>query len=234
MSTHLDVGLSRFADGHRGFAVASDGAFAIAAPAAARLKRGVDLFLALMLAPVVLLMILPICLLVMLQGGSPVYRHLRIGRGGRAFYCHKIRTMALDADAQLKALLDSNHLVREEWAEQFKLKNDPRVTRLGYFLRRTSLDELPQLWNVIKGEMSFIGPRPIIADELPLYGEDAPAYLACRPGISGLWQVNGRNDVSYEERVALDTRYAREWSLLLDARILLLTLPVVLRAKGSY
>ena len=214
--------------------VALDNTFAIATPAATRLKRGVDLFPAVMLAPLVAMTILPICLLVMLQGGNPVYRHLRIGQGGRAFYCYKIRTMALDADAQLKALLDSNYLAREEWAEQFKLRNDPRVTRLGYFLRRTSLDELPQLWNVIRGEMSFIGPRPIIADELQMYGEDVSTYLACRPGISGLWQVSGRNDISYEKRVALDARYAREWSLLLDARILLLTLRVVLKARGSY
>ena len=190
--------------------------------------------LALLLAPLISLVSLPICLLVALEGGSPVYRHLRVGRDGRSFYCYKIRTMALDADVQLKALLDSNHLAREEWSEQFKLKKDPRVTRLGHFLRKTSLDELPQLWNVLKGEMSFVGPRPIIPDELERYGEHAAAYFACSPGISGLWQISGRNDASYEERVLLDERYANEWTLALDAKILLRTVPVVLKTRGSY
>jgi lipopolysaccharide/colanic/teichoic acid biosynthesis glycosyltransferase len=140
----------------------------------------------------------------------------------------------LDAEAQLKALFESNHLVREEWSERFKLKKDPRVTRLGYFLRKASLDELPQLWNVLKGEMSFIGPRPITPDELQRYGEYASAYLACYPGISGLWQISGRNDASYEERVLMDERYARDWTLALELGILLRTLPVVLKARGSY
>ena len=236
MSTHIRTHLPGFADVHAGNFSASDDEvlFAIAATRATRAKRSLDLVLALFLAPLVVLLILPICSLVMLESGKPLYRHLRLGRNGRAFYCYKIRTMGLDADAQLKALLDSNHLAREEWSEQFKLKDDPRVTRLGRFLRKTSLDELPQLWNVLKGEMSFIGPRPIIPEELRCYGEHAAAYLACTPGISGLWQVSGRNDISYEERVLLDERYAREWTLALDARILLRTLPVVLKAKGSY
>ena len=199
-----------------------------------RLKRGVDLFLSLLLAPLVLLIAVPLCLMVMMEGGAPVYRHLRVGRGGRSFYCYKFRTMMVDADARLKDLLDSNHLAREEWSERFKLRNDPRVTRLGHFLRRTSLDELPQLWNVLSGDMSFIGPRPVICDELEKYGDDVAAYLACRPGISGLWQVNGRNDTSYEQRVAYDLQYARDWSLWLDLHILLKTFPVVLKARGSY
>jgi undecaprenyl-phosphate galactose phosphotransferase len=134
----------------------------------------------------------------------------------------------------LRALLNNDELARAEWEAYFKLKDDPRVTRLGRFLRRTSLDELPQLWNVLKGEMSFVGPRPIIQEELPRYGERAAAYLACAPGISGLWQVSGRNDISYEERTLLDERYAREWTLAFDLWILLRTLPVVLGARGSY
>jgi len=124
---------------------------AIATTKAMWLKRALDLALGLALAPFVLLVLAPVCLLVTLDGGSPIYRHLRLGRGGRTFYCYKIRTMVPDADAQLKALLDSNHLAREEWSEQYKLKKDPRVTGLGSFLRKTSLDELPQLWNVLKG-----------------------------------------------------------------------------------
>jgi lipopolysaccharide/colanic/teichoic acid biosynthesis glycosyltransferase len=207
---------------------------AVSAPKAMRLKRVLDLVLGLALLPLVLLLLAPVCLLVTLDGGQPVYRHLRLGRGGRTFYCYKVRTMVPDADARLKALLDSNHLAREEWSERFKLKKDPRVTRLGQFLRKTSLDELPQLWNVLRGEMSFIGPRPIIPDELERYGDRAAAYLACSPGISGLWQVSGRNDASYEQRVLLDERYAREWTFVLDAQILLRTLPVVLGARGSY
>ena len=207
---------------------------AIVVPKAMRLKRALDLALGFALAPLVLLLLAPVCLLVTLDGGRPVYRHLRLGRGGRTFYCYKVRTMVPDADARLKALLDSNHLAREEWSERFKLKKDPRVTRLGQFLRKTSLDELPQLWNVLRGDMSFIGPRPIIPDELGRYGDHAAAYLACCPGISGLWQVSGRNDASYEQRVLLDERYAREWTFVLDAQILLRTLPVVFKAKGSY
>jgi lipopolysaccharide/colanic/teichoic acid biosynthesis glycosyltransferase len=211
-----------------------EAAYAVAAPWAVRVKRGLDLTLAIVLAPFVALLILLICLLVMLECGNPIYRHLRLGRGGRTFYCYKIRTMALDADAQLKALLESNHLARQEWFEQFKLKTDPRITRLGGFLRKASLDELPQLWNVLKGEMSLIGPRPITPGELQRYGEHAAAYLACYPGISGLWQISGRNDTSYEKRVLMDERYARRWTFTLDLWILLQTLPAVLKAGGSY
>jgi lipopolysaccharide/colanic/teichoic acid biosynthesis glycosyltransferase len=235
LSTHIRAGLAGITEERAiVFSVGSPAGLTIAAPGARRVKRILDIALALLLAPLISLVSLPICLLVALEGGSPIYRHLRLGRGGRPFYCYKIRTMTPDADAQLKALLDSNHLAREEWSEQFKLKKDPRVTRLGSYLRRTSLDELPQLWNVLKGEMSFIGPRPIIADELERYGEHAAAYLACSPGMSGLWQIGGRNDIGYEERVKLDERYAREWSPMLDVRILLRTLPVVLKARGSY
>lgn len=233
MSTHTDIQIPYFAAEPESASVPFP-PFAISSSAAIYLKRWLDLVAALLLAPLVLLLIAPICLLVMLDGGKPIYRHLRIGRGGRIFHCYKIRSMTPDAEARLKTLLETNDPAREEWEGQFKLKDDPRITRLGRFLRRTSLDELPQLWNVMRGEMSFIGPRPIVPDELEKYGEFAPAYLACLPGISGLWQVNGRNDTTYEARVAFDTRYAREWSLLLDVRIVLKTLPVVLKARGSY
>ena len=236
MSSYARAQLPRFREdrAERFSSLNGEAAFAVAAPHALRVKRGLDLTLAILLAPVVALLTSLICLLVMLECGSPVYRHLRLGRGGRTFYCYKIRTMALDADARLKALFESNHLAREEWSEQFKLKKDPRVTRLGRVLRKASLDELPQLWNVLKGEMSLIGPRPITPDELQRYGEHAAAYLACYPGISGLWQVSGRNDTGYEERVLMDERYARRWTFALDLWILLRTLPAVLKAKGSY
>ena len=203
------------------------------APAAIQIKRAVDILLALLLVPIVVLMVVPLCLLVALEGGMPVYRHRRVGRGGRIFHCHKLRTMRPGADGQLRALLDGDALAREEWSEHFKLRHDPRVTPLGRFLRKSSLDELPQLWNVLTGEMSLVGPRPIVLDELEKYGKDAGAYLACTPGITGLWQVSGRSDASYEGRVSLDAYYAREWSLLLDLRILLKTIPVVLRGRGS-
>jgi len=208
--------------------------FAIADPWAWRLKRGLDLFLVLALALPVGFLTLLLCLLVMGDGGKPVYRHRRLGRGGRMFNCYKIRSMVLDADSRLQALLDSDHLVREEWSERFKLKCDPRVTKVGQLLRRTSLDELPQLWNVLRGDMSFVGPRPIIAAELEQYGDSAAAYLACVPGISGLWQVSGRSDTTYEERVRLDTHYARNWSLGLDLRILARTVPAMLARRGVY
>jgi lipopolysaccharide/colanic/teichoic acid biosynthesis glycosyltransferase len=208
-------------------------AFPAATPSALRIKRVWDCVLTLLAAPLALLLAAPILVLVMLDGAPPLYRHLRIGRGGRPFFCYKIRTMAPGAEDQLPALMEDAG-ARGEWDEGFKLKHDPRVTRLGGFLRRTSLDELPQLWNVLKGEMSLVGPRPIVADELERYGDCAPAYLACQPGISGLWQVSGRNDVGYAQRVALDFYYASNWSMALDLRILLRTLPVVLKADGSY
>ena len=142
--------------------------------------------------------------------------------------------MLPDAEARLKSLLADDAAANAEWAETSKLKNDPRVTRIGRFLRKSSLDELPQLWNIIRGEMSFVGPRPVTSEELCRYGEDAALYLACKPGITGLWQIHGRNDVDYASRVAFDARYARERSVLLDLRILLLTIPVVLGRKGAY
>jgi exopolysaccharide production protein ExoY len=235
LSSHTQIHPEPFAESHgENYMEANEGLFPIIGIRAMWAKRCLDLALGILAAPMVVLLVLPICMLVMLETGSPLYRHPRVGRGGRIFFCYKIRTMALDADIKLRALLNNDELARAEWEAYFKLKDDPRVTRLGRFLRRTSLDELPQLWNVLKGEMSFVGPRPIIQEELPRYGERAAAYLACAPGISGLWQVSGRNDISYEERTLLDERYAREWTLAFDLWILLRTLPVVLWARGSY
>jgi lipopolysaccharide/colanic/teichoic acid biosynthesis glycosyltransferase len=169
-----------------------------------------------------------------LTDGAPVlYRHRRVGFGGREFYCFKFRTMPVNADALLSEHLKLDRAAAEEWRATHKLRNDPRVTRMGRFLRSTSLDELPQLINVARGEMSFVGPRPIVQAEIAKYGEHFPAYCSVMPGITGLWQVSGRNDTSYEQRVALDVQYVRSRSLLLDCKILVLTLPAVILRQGS-
>lgn len=169
------------------------------------------------------------------QGGAPaVYAHTRVGRGGKAFDCLKFRSMVPDADEVLQALLSTDALARAEWARDFKLRNDPRITPVGAFLRRTSLDELPQLWNVLKGEMSLVGPRPVVEAELERYGDLKDYYLEARPGITGLWQISGRNDIDYSDRVNLDAWYVKNWSLWYDLVILLKTVKVVLRREGAY
>jgi exopolysaccharide production protein ExoY len=208
--------------------------FAVESLRGDKAKRLVDLCLSVLSLPAVLICALPIALLIALQGGNPIYKHLRVGRSGQLFHCYKFRTMVADAGNRLRTLLREDPQARREWFEHFKLENDPRVTRLGWFLRKTSLDELPQIWNVLRGEMSWVGPRPIIPDEMDKYGTRLPAYLACRPGITGLWQVNGRSDTTYAERIAFDVQYAERRSILLDLKILLLTIPRILTAKGSY
>ena len=166
--------------------------------------------------------------------GPVLFGHQRIGRDGRAFRCWKFRSMVVDADARLAALLGSDPVARSDWQRDHKLRNDPRITIFGRFLRRSSLDELPQLFNVVIGEMSVVGPRPIVAAEAPRYGRYFNDYCRVRPGITGLWQISGRNDVSYRRRVALDVLYVRSKSLVLDLKIVLLTVPRVLLSKGAY
>jgi undecaprenyl-phosphate galactose phosphotransferase len=179
--------------------------------------------------------LLGLCLAVKLSSPGPVFfLQKRIGNGGREFWCFKFRTMVLDADECLEQYLVENPLARHEWDNERKLKNDPRITPIGRILRRTSLDELPQMFNVLKGEMSLIGPRPIVAEEIEKYGNYFSYYKSVCPGISGLWQVSGRNDVDYAQRVMLDTFYVRNWSLWLDFMILLRTIPAVLRKNGAY
>lgn len=176
-------------------------------------------------------------LLVKLTSRGPVfYVQQRVGRDYRSFGCIKFRTMRRDADKILSALLSSSPDLEEEFRNDFKLKSDPRVTRLGKFLRRSSLDELPQFLNVLRGEMSVVGPRPIVRKELPRYGERMDEVLAVRPGLTGLWQVSGRNNLSYEQRVELDVRYARHRSALMDLRIIFKTVMVILdpRDRGAY
>ena len=180
-------------------------------------------------------LLVAIALLVwMMDGGPALYSQPRVGRDGRHFRCLKFRSMCVDADARLARLLASDETARREWQADHKLRVDPRITRLGRFLRKTSLDETPQLINVLRGEMSLVGPRPIVDAEIPRYGRRFAAYCAQRPGITGLWQVSGRNDVSYRRRVALDTAYAARKSIALDMRILAATIPAVLLRRGSY
>jgi lipopolysaccharide/colanic/teichoic acid biosynthesis glycosyltransferase len=150
------------------------------------------------------------------------------------FSCLKFRTMVPNADQVLRDLLENDPDLRAEWIRDHKLRNDPRVTRLGRFLRRTSLDELPQLLNVLRGEMSLVGPRPVVREELLRYGRNVGIYLAAKPGITGLWQVTGRNDTDYRRRVVLDTYYVRNQNLLLDLYILVKTTGVVLGGSGAY
>jgi exopolysaccharide production protein ExoY len=166
--------------------------------------------------------------------GPIFYAHERVGRGGRKFKCVKFRTMCVDADKMLEKHLAENPDALREWEATQKLKDDPRVFPFGRTLRRTSIDELPQLINILKGEMSVVGPRPVTEPELQRYGNGRFGYLSVRPGLTGLWQVSGRNDVSFDSRVALDLKYIRNWSMSLDAWIVILTFKVVFFQKGSY
>lgn len=166
--------------------------------------------------------------------GRVIFAHRRVGRGGREFPCYKFQTMVPDAQERLQEYLAANPEARREWEENFKLTNDPRVTKLGAFLRKTSLDELPQLWNVIVGDMSLVGPRPIVQAEVPRYHENIREYYMVRPGITGMWQASGRSDTTYEERVAMDTWYVRNWSVWIDLVYLFKTFKAVFVGKGAY
>lgn len=168
------------------------------------------------------------------DGGPALFSHPRIGKDGRMFACLKFRSMAVDADTRLAQLLASDPQARQEWEVDHKLRKDPRVTKLGAFLRTSSLDELPQLLNVLKGQMALVGPRPIVHAEAAKYGRRFPDYCRVKPGITGLWQVSGRNDTSYRRRVAIDTFYARNRSAGMDVVILAATVPAVLLRRGSY
>ena len=166
--------------------------------------------------------------------GPVIFKHTRIGKNGKPFPCYKFRSMCVDAKEKLEELLASDPVARAEWERDFKLKNDPRITKSGAFLRKTSLDELPQIFNVLRGEMSLVGPRPIIQEELGRYGEHAADYLMVKPGITGMWQVSGRSDIDYAERVSLDSWYVRNWSVWVDILLLWRTVKVVAGRKGAY
>ena len=168
------------------------------------------------------------------DGGNAIYGHPRIGRNGKTFKCLKFRSMVMNSKEVLDELLRTDPEARAEWEKDFKLKNDPRITKIGAFIRKTSLDELPQLFNVLKGEMSLVGPRPIVAEELDRYQDDVEYYLMAKPGMTGLWQVSGRNDVDYSTRVYFDSWYVKNWSLWNDIAILFKTVNVVLKRDGAY
>lgn len=197
-------------------------------------KRVLDVVIALsgivLLAPLLLLCFV---LTIATSRGPALFRHRRVGFGGKSFECLKFRTMAVDASERLRHLLATDPQAAAEWASTRKLRNDPRVTAFGAIMRKSSLDELPQLFNVLKGEMSIVGPRPVTEEELERYASSIGAYLACRPGITGLWQVSGRSSTTYDKRVAYDTFYAQNWSVALDAKIIIVTIPAVLFAENA-
>jgi len=197
-------------------------------------KRIFDLVFASLAIVILSPLIIAIAICAYLSSGAPLFKHRRVGKCGKFFNCIKFRTMVPDADRVLQNLLSNNREAKEEWLRDHKLRNDPRITRLGKFLRRTSIDELPQLWNVLLGEMSLVGPRPVVPDELRRYGNKVATFLSVTPGITGLWQVSGRNDTDYRRRVALDVCYVKSRSLVLDIYILIKTLPAVFARSGAY
>ena len=201
----------------------------LSAPIGVLPKRIIDIALALsgiiLLAP---LLVICYLLTILTSPGPVLFRHRRVGFNGKHFNCLKFRTMLVDAPERLHHLLESDPMAAREWAETRKLRRDPRITAIGAILRKSSLDELPQLFNVLRGDMSIVGPRPITDEELERYTASVGAYLACRPGITGLWQVSGRSTTTYDKRVACDAFYAQNWSIALDVKILIVTVPSLL------
>ena len=197
-------------------------------------KRAFDIFGAVLLSILAAPAILMIAIIIRSSGSPVIFGHERIGKGRKLFSCYKFRSMNLEAESDLQELLTVDPKLRVEWEENHKLRNDPRITRFGEFLRKSSLDELPQLWNVIKGEMSLVGPRPVVEDELERYGRKAPVYCSVKPGITGLWQISGRSNVTYSRRVSLDALYVRNQTLVLDLWILFCTVKVVAKRVGAH
>jgi lipopolysaccharide/colanic/teichoic acid biosynthesis glycosyltransferase len=199
------------------------------------LRRATDIVLSVILLILLSPLFAVIMLLVWLRdAGPPIFAHERIGQGGVHFKCYKFRSMLVDADARLAHLLATSEEARAEWLRDHKLKVDPRITPLGRFLRKTSLDEFPQLVNVLRGEMSLVGPRPIVAAEICKYGRRFHDYSQVKPGLTGLWQISGRNNTTYRRRVALDVMYSRSVSYPIYLKILIGTIPAVLLSRGSY
>lgn len=197
-------------------------------------KRIVEIFFSAIALCLILLPGVILALLVKLSSRGPVfYRAHRLGKNGKPIEVLKFRTMCENADRKLERILEENPELREEWAAGFKLENDPRITRIGKFLRSTSLDELPQFWNVLKGDMALIGPRPIVEDEVKYYGRDYAVFSSVKPGITGLWQVSGRSALSYSERVALDVFYINNWSIWMDYYIFFATINAVFLRRGA-
>ncbi|WP_284757091.1 sugar transferase [Agrobacterium sp. fls2-241-TYG-188a] len=215
--------------------LSSSDEFDVSFPIGGIAKRSFDVSSALL----ALLVLSPIFLMIMAlvkftDRGPAFYGHRRVGHNGRMFHCLKFRTMVMNGDDVLRHYLAANPEAAEEWKTTRKLKNDPRVTSIGSVLRKLSLDELPQLINIIRGEMSVVGPRPVVDEELNYYESAASYYLSTRPGLTGLWQISGRNDVSYKERVDFDTQYVRNWSMMQDVSIIVKTIPAVCMSRGSY
>lgn len=198
------------------------------------LKRALDVVIVLTVLLMIALIIPIVILALFVQDGSPIlYRQLRIGLGGRKFSCLKFRSMARDADERLDHLLRTCSASRQEWAFSQKLRSDPRIHSVGAILRRSSLDELPQLFNVLRGDMSVVGPRPMMPEQAVLYGENFARYSSVRPGITGLWQVSGRSTLPFEQRVKLDSEYSRDVTFVGDVKILFKTVWVVIAGHGS-
>jgi len=200
------------------------------------IKRAFDIVFSLLCLILGFPLFLIIGLFVLLTSpGSIIYSHERVGRGGKPFRCYKFRTMYFDSDQRLKEILKNDLKSKNEWEISFKLKKDPRITSIGSFLRKTSLDEIPQFWNVFRGDLSVVGPRPVIKEEIKkYYGIKAYKILSLRPGLTGPWQVSGRNDCSYEERVGLDEHYLDHHSFLGDLKLIAKTVPAMLFSKGAY
>jgi exopolysaccharide production protein ExoY len=223
--------MNSWTDTRRDLQLASE----VAAPIGLTSKRIVDIAIALsgivLLAP---LLIICFVATIVTSPGPALFRHRRVGFNGKYFNCLKFRTMVMDAPERLRQLLESDPIAAAEWAANRKLRHDPRITAIGTILRKSSLDELPQLFNVLRGDMSIVGPRPVTQEELVRYSSSIGAYLACRPGITGLWQVSGRSATTYNKRVACDTFYARNWSMALDAKILIVTIPSLMLSDSAY
>lgn len=197
------------------------------------LKRPIDVVLVVLASPMILIVVGTLYLVVRADGGSGFFGQRRVGRHGKEFFCWKIRSMQVNAAQMLEEHLQSNPDAAKEWEETRKLADDPRITKIGKILRKTSLDEFPQFWNVLRGDMSIVGPRPVPSDELQKYDEKDVFYKAVRPGITGLWQVSGRNEISYEERVSLDQTYTTSISFLGDMKIILKTIDSMLKRTGG-
>ncbi|WP_170386620.1 sugar transferase [Ruegeria atlantica] len=195
-------------------------------------KRVFDIVLAILLLPAVIPVVLVLWCLVRQDGGPGFFGHTRVGKDAKPFKCWKIRSMVVDAESRLQSYLDAHPEAAAEWDRDHKLIHDPRINQLGRLLRETSLDELPQIWNVLKGEMSFVGPRPVVATELVKYGSSASAYLVQKPGITGLWQVSGRNEVTYGERVAMDVDYLTQRNFVMDLKIIVRTFHILVLRTG--
>ena len=200
---------------------------------ASYVKRGVDLLAAVLLLLATFPITLPLILFILITDGAPIYGHERVGQGGRVFKCWKFRTMRKDSSRTLRFILRTDRAAAQEWRACGKLTFDPRITRVGVFLRKTSIDELPQLINVLCGEMSMVGPRPVTCKELHHYGNALPLYQAVRPGLTGLWQVQGRGLTTYAERVEMDCAYIENIGLATDLKLMLQTATVVVKRTGS-